>query len=149
MRKEWHISVQSDYLEIMPDILQFCGHINKWQLFGEMGAGKTTFVHYLGEFLGIEDVSSPTFALVNSYEFPRQTKVFPTLQLHHMDLYRLDTEEELLDLGWEEYLDDPHGLIVEWPQLAQPHWPPPFAELHLLRSNESQERQLIIILQSE
>jgi len=78
-------------------------------LVGPLGAGKTTFVQGLAEQLKIKDyVVSPTFTLVNEYRQGR-------LPLYHMDLYRLDSLEEALDTGLQEYLPSSDGVsVVEW-----------------------------------
>lgn len=81
---------------------------------GEMGTGKTTFAKALVAALGYRgEVTSPTFSLVQEYDTP-------TMPVFHFDFYRLEDECELLDLGWEDYLDQAErtGLIlVEWPSL--------------------------------
>ena len=78
---------------------------------GEVGAGKTTLVKGIAAALGAaeaEDVTSPTFTLVHEY-------VGPKVRLYHLDLYRLETERELLTLGLEEMADAPDALVlVEW-----------------------------------
>lgn len=76
---------------------------------GPLGAGKTCFVKGLADGLGIarDEVSSPTFTLVHEYPGGR-------LPLVHLDLYRLETEEELLPLGFEEYLGAPGIVAIEW-----------------------------------
>jgi tRNA threonylcarbamoyladenosine biosynthesis protein TsaE len=79
---------------------------------GEMGAGKTTLMKSLCKALGSSDeVSSPTFSLVNEYTCP-SGKIF------HFDLYRLKKSSELLDMGFEEYIDSGHWCFIEWPDLA-------------------------------
>ena len=75
---------------------------------GDLGAGKTLFVQSLAHTLGVEgEVTSPTFNLMNVYE-----GICP---IYHFDLYRLETEEELEDIGFYEYTEDPEGIVViEW-----------------------------------
>ncbi len=81
-------------------------------LSGEMGAGKTTFIKVLLNHLGsIDDVSSPTFSIINEYETGEGWSVA------HFDLYRLKNVEELMDIGIETYLDT-HVCMIEWPELA-------------------------------
>lgn len=76
---------------------------------GPLGAGKTCFVKGLADGLGIgrDAVSSPTFTLVHEYSNGR-------IPLIHFDLYRLESEEELLPLGFEEYLRTPGIVAIEW-----------------------------------
>jgi tRNA threonylcarbamoyladenosine biosynthesis protein TsaE len=78
---------------------------------GEVGAGKTTLVKGIAAALGAaveEDVTSPTFTLVHEYESER-------VHLFHLDLYRLETEEQIAVLGLEEMLAEPNALVlVEW-----------------------------------
>ena len=80
-------------------------------LSGEVGAGKTTLVKGIAAALGAavtEDVPSPTFTLVHEYEGP-------TIHLFHLDLYRLETEEQIAVLGLEEMISEPNALVlVEW-----------------------------------
>ena len=78
---------------------------------GEMGAGKTTLVKFICSALGVEDeVSSPTFSLVNEYLTTDGGTIY------HFDLYRLDTPEEALDFGIEEYLESGKLCLIEWPE---------------------------------
>ena len=78
---------------------------------GEVGAGKTTLVKGIAAALGAaveEDVTSPTFTLVHEYESAK-------VHLFHLDLYRLETEEQIAVLGLEEMLAEPNALVlVEW-----------------------------------
>ena len=76
---------------------------------GEMGAGKTTLIKTILRVLGVKDViSSPTFSLVNTYELPNHMPVY------HADLYRVENEEELYDIGFDEYLDSNSLIFIEW-----------------------------------
>ncbi len=82
-------------------------------LLGEMGSGKTTFAQYYAKALGVEeDVLSPTFSLVREYDTPKGP-------LYHCDLYRIEDEEELAAMGFEEYFHKGAKLVIEWPQIAQ------------------------------
>jgi tRNA threonylcarbamoyladenosine biosynthesis protein TsaE len=77
---------------------------------GEMGAGKTTLIKELCRAMNVEDeVSSPTFSLVNEYRSPEGP-------VYHFDFYRLDDEEEAMDIGLEEYFYSGDPCLVEWPQ---------------------------------
>ena len=87
---------------------------------GDLGSGKTTLTKVLCEKLGVlESVSSPTFSLVNEYFSP----VLGTI--YHMDLYRLEKTDDLVQIGLEEYLDSGQPCLIEWPGIADPYiWMP-------------------------
>ncbi|HEX2868913.1 MAG TPA: tRNA (adenosine(37)-N6)-threonylcarbamoyltransferase complex ATPase subunit type 1 TsaE [Ignavibacteriales bacterium] len=79
-------------------------------LMGNLGAGKTSFVKHLLRQFGIDNVSSPTFAIVNEYE--------GRLNVNHFDFYRINKVEELYDIGFEEYLmRDDTVTFIEWADL--------------------------------
>lgn len=88
-----------------------------WAITGEMGAGKTTFVHALCDVLGVQDaVSSPTFAIINEYHFLKEGT---DTTLYHMDWYRLRDEEEARNAGVEDCLLQADACkAVEWPSNA-------------------------------
>ncbi len=78
--------------------------------YGEMGAGKTTLIKAIIKALGSKDiVSSPTFSLVNEYHTDQG-------KIYHFDFYRIEDETEVLDMGFEDYLDSDSWKLVEWPQ---------------------------------
>ena len=88
-------------------------HHNILLLKGNLGAGKTTFSQFLLKNLGSSDeVSSPTYAIVNEYDSPKG-KIF------HFDLYRMKSIEEVFDIGIEEYLDNAFLCIIEWPEIYE------------------------------
>lgn len=100
--EEWNDVVNQIIPEIKHPILL---------LKGNLGAGKTTFSQFLLKKLGsIDDISSPTYSIVNEYDTPKG-KVF------HFDLYRLKSVEEAYDFGIEEYLDNCYLSIIEWPEI--------------------------------
>ncbi len=81
---------------------------------GELGAGKTTLTQRIAKLFGVQaDVISPTFTIMKKY----QTNNKNFKNLIHIDAYRLDTEDELTNLGWSEMLRDKDNLIIiEWPE---------------------------------
>ncbi|MEI9956429.1 MAG: tRNA (adenosine(37)-N6)-threonylcarbamoyltransferase complex ATPase subunit type 1 TsaE [Ferruginibacter sp.] len=80
---------------------------------GEMGAGKTTFIHAVCEAMGVkENISSPTFAIINQYATAAGKTIY------HMDLYRIKDEEEAINAGVEDCLYSGNTCFVEWPEKA-------------------------------
>jgi tRNA threonylcarbamoyladenosine biosynthesis protein TsaE len=78
---------------------------------GNLGVGKTTFTQYLLKELGSEDeISSPTYSIVNEYDTSKG-------KVYHFDLYRLKNVSEAYDFGIEEYLDSGFLSIIEWPEI--------------------------------
>jgi tRNA threonylcarbamoyladenosine biosynthesis protein TsaE len=97
-----------------------------WALHGEMGTGKTTFVHALCEVLKVEDViSSPTFAIINEYKSP------VTGTIYHMDWYRLKDEEEAIQAGIEDSLLSGSLCLIEWPDKAAGLLPDDTLHIHM------------------
>ena len=81
---------------------------------GAMGAGKTTLISALMEYLGSDDtVTSPTFALVNQYGTAGGDTVY------HLDFYRINRIEEVFDMGYEEYFYSGDLCLIEWPELIE------------------------------
>ncbi|HVX48926.1 MAG TPA: tRNA (adenosine(37)-N6)-threonylcarbamoyltransferase complex ATPase subunit type 1 TsaE [Chitinophagaceae bacterium] len=91
------------------------GSYKVWAFKGEMGAGKTTFIHALcGQVLGVTGaISSPTFAIINEYSSP------VTGTIYHMDWYRMKDEEEAVQAGIEDCLYSGKLCLVEWPAKAE------------------------------
>ncbi len=85
-------------------------------LYGDLGAGKTTLTKGIANYFGIDDVVSPTFTLMQEYQVnkPASTQVSKFI---HIDTYRLENEEDLIEIGAEDYLGDENTIcIVEWPE---------------------------------
>ncbi|HEU5004429.1 MAG TPA: tRNA (adenosine(37)-N6)-threonylcarbamoyltransferase complex ATPase subunit type 1 TsaE [Actinomycetota bacterium] len=92
---------------------------------GDLGAGKTTFVQGLAAGLGIPDrVTSPTFILMREYLGGR----YPLI---HMDVYRLERMQEVVDLGYDEFLDPGHIVVVEWGDMVEPLLPKEHLSIHM------------------
>ncbi len=105
-------------------------------LYGELGAGKTTFVQQVGKNLNIKrKLNSPTFLIMKRYLMKH--KSFDNL--FHIDAYRLKNEKELLHLGWEDIVSNPKNLVfIEWPERvikAMPKKHPKICISHLPASN--------------
>ena len=80
--------------------------------YGDMSAGKTTFIKYLCQELGVDPslVNSPTYAIVNEYEARDDQLIF------HFDFYRIKDENEAFDMGYENYFYSNHYCFIEWPE---------------------------------
>ena len=93
-------------------------------LTGDLGAGKTIFVQGLAGALGVETrVTSPSFTIIHTYEGR-----FPIV---HMDVYRLDSFQEVIDLGFDELIDPEAILVVEWGEAVAPLLPTRYLEIEL------------------
>ena len=109
-------------------------------LHGEMGAGKTTFVHAVCNALGVNDqVSSPTYTIINQYQTANGEIIY------HLDLYRLRNEEEALQAGVEDCLYAGGWCFVEWPQKAAGLFPANTLQA-TITSTEINSRKLLINL---
>lgn len=108
---------------------------------GDLGAGKTLFVQNLAASLGVQgEVTSPTFNLMNLYEDGR-------LPLVHFDLYRLEQEYELDEIGFYDYAENPEGLVlIEWAEKFPECLPEDHIALEIQRTDVENERVLVFSL---
>jgi len=89
------------------DFIKLCTQGERIVLNGDLGAGKTFFIKAALASIGITNVNSPSFAIVNEYH--------NSSQIYHFDFYRLKNYVELLDIGWQDYLNDEESIIfIEW-----------------------------------
>ncbi len=117
-------------------IIDFGQDIPVWLFYGDMGAGKTTLIKALCQVWEVEDsVSSPTFALVNEYQRANGDP------LYHFDFYRIDAEEEAVEIGIDEYFYSQRYCLVEWPTKIRNLLPETYLRLNL-RVNEDQSRTI-------
>jgi tRNA threonylcarbamoyladenosine biosynthesis protein TsaE len=104
-------------------------------LSGDLGAGKTAFAQGLARGLGVEEtVTSPAFVLARSYD--------GRLPMLHLDVYRLDHLQELVDMGIAELVDEGAVTVVEWGDVATPVLPPDFLEVGLEMGDGDDDRTL-------
>jgi tRNA threonylcarbamoyladenosine biosynthesis protein TsaE len=137
------VNHSSELADVIPAILDVLGSRRKIALYGQMGAGKTTFVKAFCRHLGVEENgASPSFSLINEYSY--QEPEGGLALVHHLDLYRLKTLEEAIDIGIEEVLYDPWYCFIEWPQLAEPVLPEDTVKIQIDILGETQRRLLIL-----
>lgn len=130
-----------DHISQLPDVakalLEHAGDKTVWAIYGEMGAGKTTLIKALCDVLGVIDqTSSPTFALVNEYDSPGGA-------IYHFDFYRIQSEQEALDMGYEEYFYSGAYCFVEWPEKIPSLLPTDVVSIHL-RAHADGKRTLVV-----
>lgn len=105
----------SDIHRVAEQLLLLGKDFRIWAFYGEMGSGKTTLIRELAHQMGaLHEANSPTFAIVNEYPTDKDFSVY------HIDLYRIKNFEELLDIGFEEYLLSGNFVFIEWPNIAEP-----------------------------
>lgn len=128
----------NDLPDAVAKILEFCSGEQVLVFYGQMGAGKTTLITELCKQLSVTDsVTSPTYSIVNEYH--------GAVKCYHFDLFRLESESELIDIGFEDYLDGQAMLFIEWPELALP-----FLDNYVeLRIEVVSETQRDIVVQSK
>lgn len=106
----------------------FVAHIGERRLFafyGDMGAGKTTFIKAICDELGVTDtVSSPTFAIVNEYNSANGP-------IYHFDFYRINSISEVMDLGFDDYVNSGYLCLMEWPELIEDLMPDDTVSVHI------------------
>lgn len=95
------------------DFIAQMGDETVYAFYGEMGAGKTTFINALCKALGVEDdtTNSPSFSIINEYRSDTSAEL-----IYHFDLYRLESLEEAFDIGVEDYFDSGALCFLEWPE---------------------------------
>jgi len=102
-----------------------------YAFYGEMGAGKTTFIKAICEILGVKDlVSSPTFSLVNEYHSSKGEKIY------HFDFYRINSLSEVYDIGYEDYFYSSSYVFIEWPEKIDGLLPEDIVKVRILQSKD-------------
>lgn len=102
------------------------GNRKIFAFYGKMGVGKTTFIKAVCETLGVTDViNSPTFAIVNEYLDGNDQPIY------HFDFYRIKKEEEVYDIGFEDYVSSGNLCLMEWPELIEDLLPEETVRVHI------------------
>ena len=114
-------------------------------LYGELGSGKTTFVQAVAKALGIrKQIVSPSFILVRSYEIPKNNTSKSAGRLVHIDLYRLESADDLRSVDFSELASDSGNLVmIEWAQKAKRVLPEKRIDIHIVYKGEG-EREIEI-----
>ena len=107
------IKSESELPEAAKSLLLAHPDARVFAFYGQMGAGKTTFIKAICRELGVPDiVQSPTFALINEYITSGGESVY------HFDFYRIKKTEEAFDIGYEDYIYSGRYCLIEWPELV-------------------------------
>ena len=107
-------------------------------LAGDLGAGKTTLAQAICRGYGVRDeVTSPTYAIVQRYEAA-------TSPVYHLDLYRLDDERDLQNIGWDDILREHAMVIVEWPERAGSRVPPDHVPIELEHAPDDPSHRILL-----
>lgn len=118
MHKTFEIQSLDELSALAQNLLIDRGENRIWAFYGAMGAGKTTLIKMLCEVAGVlQQVSSPTFNLINEYESTQLGIIY------HFDFYRLNSIEEALNIGAEEYFHSGNLCLLEWPENIEPLLP--------------------------
>ncbi len=113
-------------------IIEEAGDEKIWIFQGQMGAGKTTLIKALAKQMGVEDqVSSPTFGIVNEYGTATGSKIF------HFDFYRMDDPTEALDIGIEEYFYGGEYCWLEWAEKIAQFLPEEFLLIRIIPDSKN------------
>lgn len=123
-----------EFVAVMGDETVYAFH-------GEMGAGKTTFIRALVEQLGVDadEANSPSFSIINEYRSDTTAEL-----IYHFDLYRLESVEDVLEIGVEDYFDSGALCLLEWPERIEPLLPDDTVVVKITVNPEDNSRLLTV-----
>lgn len=137
---EIHVESIEQLPEAAEKFVETMGDETVYAFYGEMGAGKTTFINALCRRLGVEDdvTNSPSFAIINEYRSDTTAEL-----IYHFDLYRLENIDEALEIGVEDYFDCGALCLLEWPERIEDILPDDTVKVDI-RVNDDHSRDIII-----
>ncbi len=113
MKREFHTASESETIKVAREFASGLEHGDVVALYGDLGAGKTQFVKGVCDAFKVHShVSSPTFVILNRYEGKDRSN--NEVLIHHFDLYRVRSVEEVYDLGYEEFFASDGICLIEW-----------------------------------
>ena len=135
-----HIPSLDKLPEAAEKFVETMGDETVYAFYGDMGAGKTTFINALCRRLGVEDdvTNSPSFAIINEYRSDTTAEL-----IYHFDLYRLEGIDEALEIGVEDYFDSGALCFLEWPERIADILPDDTVRVDI-RVNDDNTRDIII-----
>ena len=126
--------------ETATNLLKVCQEDRFFAFYGDMGVGKTSLIQAICIELGTtENVSSPTFSLVNEYQAGE-------LFIYHFDFYRIQDLAEVYDIGYEEYFYSDNYCFVEWPEKIETLLPVKYVEVQISQESDSGNQRKICII---
>ena len=133
MKKEFQIESLNELKLVSSEILKLMKNQKIFLLYGDMGSGKTTLVGELCKQIGITDHSSPTYGIINHYLSPSYGDIF------HADCYRILKENDAINCGLIELIDQNEYCFIEWPEKIQNLLPENCVRIHLEVQNNTRE----------
>ena len=111
---------------VADQLIKAFSHLKVWCFDAQMGAGKTTLIKHICVQLGVVDeMSSPTFSIVNEYQLKSGVEVY------HFDFYRLNDLDEAYEIGTEDYLFSGNICLLEWPEIIEPLLPDEYLKISI------------------
>lgn len=119
------------------------GDYTVFAFYGPMGAGKTTFINALSRVLGVEEdmANSPSFSIINEYRSDTTAEL-----IYHFDLYRLESLDEAMDIGVDDYFDSGALCLLEWPERIEPMLPDDTVRVDIAVDEATDARTLTVTL---
>lgn len=124
-----------DLQQTAKQIIDFYKNERIFAFFGKMGAGKTTLIKEICNYLKVEDiVCSPTFAIINEYHTIENESIY------HFDFYRIKSEKEAYDIGYEDYFYSGNYCFIEWSEKITELLPEKYVKIQIDAKDDSEER---------